>query len=166
MVLRRVVPSVRYLSPSFFISYDEYTCSVFIQKSSHTQHHPPLFFITFSHTRAHTVAITRALRRISTPPRWVSHARVTTRRLPPRSPRSNPRAIASRARHTRPRRAKRSFIMLARTSVPTRTVATFERYAREDNECAVIADAPRGERGETRDARRRRMRANGGMADR
>jgi len=55
--------------------------------------------------------------------------------------------------------------MLARTSVPTRTVATFERYVRDECVRAVIADARRGERRETR-ARRRRRRRNGGMTDR
>ena len=131
---------------------------------THPTPSPPFFYDVRTRARTHIVAITRALRRISPNPRWVSHTRVTTRHRPPTHRIESPRS-RSIARHTRPRRAQRSFIMLARTSVPTRTVATFERYARDDNECAVLADAPREERGETRDARRMMMRANGGMTD-
>jgi len=55
--------------------------------------------------------------------------------------------------------------MLARTSVPTRTVATFERYARDARARGVIAANARGVSEERRARRRRmrRMRPNGGM---
>ena len=71
MVLRRVVPNVRYLSPSLFISYDEYTCSVFIQESSHTQHQSPLCLFMFSHThaRTHRRNHTRTTSYLGPPPR-------------------------------------------------------------------------------------------------
>jgi len=154
------------ISRPLFLSPTTYEIRVlYSYRSHHTPNTtPPFFYDVRTRARTHIVAITRALRRISPNPRWVSHTRVTTRHRPPTHRIESPRS-RSIARHTRPRRAQRSFIMLARTSVPTRTVATFERYARDDNECAVLADAPREERGETRDARRMMMRANGGMTD-
>ena len=141
-----------------------------------TEHQPPpLFIYGLAHTRTRT--------------HCRNHTRTTSYLGPPTLPRgrvgfpctghdssstptprleSRDRAIVpvvSRARHTRPRRAKRSRIMLARTSVPTRTVATFERYARDARAAGVIAANARGVSEERRARRRRmrRMRPNGGM---
>ena len=147
---------------------------VITHRTEHQSPHSFMYLRSRTHARAHIVAITRALRRISAPsipPRrrvglpCAGHDSSSTPTHPSNPHEIRRRRIARAAHSTSSREAIDRSIMLARTSVPTRTVATFERYARDDDECAVLADARREERGETRDARRMMMRANGGMAD-
>ena len=165
MVLRRVVPNVRYLSPSLFISDDEYARSVVIQKSSHTEQNTnlPIHLCIYglAHTHAHTSSQSHAHYVVSRPlyPRGrvglpcAGHDSSSTPTHPSNPHEIRRRRIARAAHSTSSREAIDRSIMLARTSVPTRTVATFERYARDDDECAVLADARREERGETRATR-------------
>ena len=161
MVLRRVVPNVRYLSPSvFIISSETNTRVLYAYRSHHTPNRTPIspciYVFTVSHTR------TRTHRR--------NHTRTTSYLGPPIPPRrrvglpcaghdssstpthpSNPheirrRRIARAAHSTSSREAIDRSIMLARTSVPTRTVATFERYAKTKTKERAIARARRGDR--------------------
>ena len=145
---------------------------VITHRTEHQSPHSFMYLRSRTHARAHIVAITRALRRISAPsipPRrrvglpCAGHDSSSTPTHPSNPHEIRRRRIARAAHSTSSREAIDRSIMLARTSVPTRTVATFERYARD-------ARARGGERGETRGgvseerrARRRRMRMNGGM---
>ena len=150
---------------------------LYAYRSHHTPNRTPIppcmCLFTVSHTR------TRTHRR--------NHTRTTSYLGPPIPPRgrvglpctghdssstphfaSNPheirrRRIARAAHSTSSREAIDRSIMLARTSIPTRTVATFERYARDARaRGGVIAANARGV-SEERRARTRRRRMNGGM---